>query len=212
MTNSDIYARTTRNRMEIADSLESLSPTQWDAETLCKGWTVRHMTAHFVQPMLIGFGRFFFMSIRYRGNTAATIDHFTRSLARRDPVELIALLRRHANDRVSPPRVGPIGPFAETCIHLRDITRPLGLEVDARHEDWLTVLTHLTSRRPAPALMTAGRIDGLHLVATDADWQFGDGCEIRGTLEALTMAITGRPSAIKDLVGPGAATLRTRIS
>lgn len=212
MSDSAICARTTRNRLEIAEFLETLSPAQWSVETLSKGWTVRHMAAHFVQPMLIGFGRFFLASIRLRGNTAATIDRFTRSIARREPSDLIALLRRHANDCINPPRVGPIGPFAETCIHLRDIARPLGLDVDARQEDWLTLLTYLTAGRVAPALMPAGRIHGLHFVATDADWQRGDGPEVRGTLEALNMAITGRHAAIEDLDGRGVGTLRARIA
>ncbi len=209
--NDDIYARTTRNRLEIADFLESLPPGQWTAETLCKGWTVRHMAGHFVQPMLISFGRFFLTSIRYRGNTAATANHFARTLANRAPTDLISLLRQHALDRLDPPRVGPIGPFAETCIHLRDIARPLNLEADARQEDWLTLLRYLTGDRVAPALLPAGRLDGLRLVATDADWQHGNGAAINGTMEALTMAITGRQAALHDLEGPGVETLRDRI-
>jgi len=114
MNTEEIYARTTRNRLEIADLLESLHPEQWRAPTLCEGWTVRHMAAHFVQPMLVGFGRFFAVSVRYRGDTAATVDHFTRRLARREPSDLVALLRRHAPDGVNPPRFGPMGSFAET--------------------------------------------------------------------------------------------------
>jgi uncharacterized protein (TIGR03083 family) len=168
MDHADLYARSTRNRLEIAAVLDGLSPAQWDANTLCDGWTVRHLAAHLLQPMLVGFGRFFLTSLRYRGDTAATVDAIARSIARREPTELVDLLRRHAADQINPPRVGPMGPFAETCIHLRDIARPLALDADARHD------------------------------------------EVRGTLEALAMAITGRRAALDDLRGPGIATLRAR--
>lgn len=211
MGDRDIYARTTRNRLEIAEFLESLSPVQWGAETLCQGWTVQHMAAHLVQPMLIGFGQFFLTAMRYRGNTAATVDHFTRSIAYREPANLVALLRRHAAEHLNPPRVGPFGPFADTCIHLRDIARPLNLDADARHEDWLDLLAYLTSGRAAAGLIAAHRIEGIRLTATDADFHRGSGAEVTGTLEALTMAITGRQSAVADLNGPGAAVLRARL-
>ena len=211
MNTDELYARTTRNRLEVADLLDTLHPEQWDAPTLCEGWTVRHLTAHLLQPMLVGFGRFFLVALRHRGDTAATVDRVTRTIARREPPELLALLRSHASDRVDPPRVGPMGPFAETCIHLRDIARPLGLAADARQEDWLELLRYLTSPRPATSLLTPERIAGLTLVATDAPWQHGSGPRVTGSVEALTMAVTGRTAALADLDGPGVDILRARL-
>lgn len=210
MSHAEIYARTTRNRLEFAALLDDLSPAQWGSTTLCEGWTVRNVAAHLVQPVLVGFGRFFLTALRYRGDTAATVDAIARSIARREPAELVDLLRQHATDQVNPPRVGPMGPFAETCIHLRDISRPLNLDADARHDDWHDLLNYLTSGRAAPALIDPERIAGISLHATDADWHRGRGPEVQGTLEALAMAITGRQAAINDLDGPGLATLRAR--
>jgi mycothiol maleylpyruvate isomerase-like protein len=158
-----VYARTTRNRLEIADVLDSLDPEHWQAPTLCEGWTVRHVAAHLIQPILIGFGRFFLVAVRHRGNTPATVDHFARAIARREPSELLDLL------------------------------------------------TYLTSPDPAPSLATPQRIAGLMLVATDAEWRQGSGPRVAGSLEALTMAITGRQAALDDLDGPGVATLRARL-
>ncbi|WP_328471256.1 maleylpyruvate isomerase family mycothiol-dependent enzyme [Actinoplanes sp. NBC_00393] len=202
-----IYELTTANRLMIADFLESLDDDQWATETLCEGWTVHHMAAHFVQPMLVGFGRFFLAALRYRGDTDRTVDHFTRKLARRPRDELVTLLREHAADHVDPPRVGPMGPFAETCLHLRDIARPLGLAADVPAEHWRILLDYLTSPRVAPALVAPGRLDGLRLTATDADWSSGAGAEVAGPIEAIGMAITGRAVAVKDLHGPGAGRL-----
>ncbi|GAA1609096.1 maleylpyruvate isomerase family mycothiol-dependent enzyme [Actinoplanes couchii] len=210
--NPGIHAMTSANRLMIADFLESLDATAWTVPTLSAGWTVQHMAAHFVQPMLVGFGRFLLVSVRYRGDTDRTVDHFTRRLARRPRPELISLLRAHAGDRLDPPRVGPMGPFAETCVHLRDIARPLGLDADVPREHWRILLGYLTAPGAAPALTPPGRLAGLRLTATDLDWSAGEGAPVSGPVEALGMAATGRPAALSDLSGPGVEMLRTRIT
>ncbi|WP_148572892.1 maleylpyruvate isomerase family mycothiol-dependent enzyme [Nocardioides caldifontis] len=208
MEREEVFTRTARNRRLLADVLEGLGPEQWAAPTLCEGWTVRHLAGHLLQPAFVGFGRFFVTSLRFRGDTAATVDHLARRLAEREPAELVALLRRHADDRVDPPRVGPMGPFADSCIHLRDLARPLGLAADVPRDDWRELLGHLTSGRAAPALVDPRRTDGITLRATDADWRHGEGPEVAGTLEALAMALTGRASVLPELQGPGVAALR----
>jgi uncharacterized protein (TIGR03083 family) len=210
-TDAEIYDRTTGNRRLIADFLETLDDTQWQAETLCAGWTVRHLAAHLVQPILVGFGRFLVVALRYRGDTDRTVDHFTRRLARKPRNELIGLLRDHAADRVNPPRVGPLGPFADTCVHLRDIARPLGLAADVPVEDWRILLDYLASPAVVPALVPPGRLEGLELVATDTDWRRGSGELVTGTAEALGMAACGRAAAIDDLRGPGRDILLGRL-
>ncbi|WP_153395670.1 maleylpyruvate isomerase family mycothiol-dependent enzyme [Ornithinicoccus halotolerans] len=211
MSTERIHAWTEQNRLLAADVLDGLRPDQWAAGTLCAGWTVRHLAAHLVQPMLVGFGRFFVTALRYRGDTDATVDHLTRLLARHRPAELVALLRQHAADRLNPPRVGPIGPFSDTCLHLRDIARPLGLDADVPPEHWVAVLDYLSSPRVVPALVPRGRLAGIALRATDADWRHGTGAEASGPLEALAMAATGRGAALDDLSGPGAKLLRRRL-
>ena len=208
----DIHRLTSENRLMIADFLDGLDETAWQAATLCEGWTVHHMAAHFVQPMLVGFGRFFLAALRYRGDTDRTVDHFTRRIARRPRTELVALLRAHAADRLDPPRVGPMGPFAETCVHLRDIARPLGLPADVPTEQWRILLDYLLSPAAAPALATPGRLAGLRLSATDLEWSAGDGALVTGPAEALGMAATGRSAALPDLSGPGASLLAARLT
>ena len=112
---------------------------------------------------------------------------------------------------MDPPRVGPIGPFAETCIHLRDIARPLGLAATAPREDWLELLDHLTSPTPVPTLTDPQRTAGLTLVATDAEWRHGSGPLVTGSAEALAMAVTGRAPALADLEGPGVDRFRAQL-
>jgi len=58
---------------------------------------------------------------------------------------------------------------------------------------------------------TKKRIDGLRLVATDADWSHGDGAEVTGPRLPLLLAMTGRTAAVDALSGAGVATLRSRM-
>jgi uncharacterized protein (TIGR03083 family) len=203
IASTDVFRLTTENRLMVADFLDSLDERQWAAPTLCPGWTVHHMAAHFVQPMLISFGRFAVTALRYRGDTDKTVDHFTRRLARKGRAELVALLRAHATDRSDPPRVGPMGPFAETCLHLRDIARPLSLDADVPGEHWRILLDYLTSPAVAAALVPAGRLAGFRFAATDIPFTGGSGLLVSGPAEALGMAVTGRRAALADLHGPG---------
>ena len=207
-----IFAATARNRRSIADMLERLTPVQWATDSLCEGWTVQHVAAHLLQHVFVGFGQFVLLSLRYRGNTDAVVNHVAARLAKHDRTEIVRLLREHADDRVNPPRVGPWGPFADTCVHLRDIARPLGLANDVPTEDWVALLGYLTSPSAARSLAPPERVEHLSLQPTDADGHFGHGLVISGRAEALVMAVTGRAAALADLSGPGVDLLRERIA
>jgi len=104
-----------------------------------------------------------------------------------------------------------MGPFAETCIHLRDIARPLDLDVDVPTAHWPLLLDYLVGPRPAHTLNRPGCAADLHLAATDVDWAHGAGPHVAGPAEALAMALTGRPAALTDLTGPGANILKQRL-
>jgi uncharacterized protein (TIGR03083 family) len=210
-SDQDVYRYTSDNRRLIADFLDTLDDGQWNAATLCAGWTVRLVAAHLLQPMNVGFGRFFLTALRYRGDTDRTIDHLARRLAETPRRETTDQLRRRAPDRVSPTRVGPMGPFAETCIHLRDIARPLDLDVDVPPAHWHLLLDYLVGPRAARTLIQPGRADNLRLTATDVDWTHGSGPLVTGSAEALAMVLTGRLAVLADLTGPGTTILKQRL-
>ena len=108
--------------------------------------------------------------------------------------------------------MGPWGPFADTCIHLRDIARPLDLATDAPREDWAALLEYFVSGDAASALVPAGRTDGLAFAATDVSFQHGTGRLVTGPAEAIALTLCGRIAASADLTGPGTALLRSRIA
>jgi hypothetical protein len=51
---------------------------------------------------------------------------------------------------------------------------------------------------------------GGRLVADDVTWTAGAGPEVRGSISALLLVLTGRPVALAQLSGPGLEVLRTR--
>ncbi len=51
------------------------------------------------------------------------------------------------------------------------------------------------------------KLTGFRLAATDHSWQAGQGLAVEGPIAALLLLITGRPAALRQLSGPGAAAL-----
>lgn len=91
----------------------------------------------------------------------------------------------------------------ECVIHQLDIRRSIELRRDTPAD---SVRVALTFARSSPVIRT---IRGVRWVATDIAWAAGRGLEVRGSAEALLLAMTGRVSAVADeLDGAGVALLR----
>ena len=210
----EIFRVAEGNRRLAADMFASLTPEQWTTPSLCGGWTVREVAAHMLAPLETEFSwpRMLRTVLRYRGDLDRYVDDQTREWSQLPTDEIVARLRRLAGRRMDVPFVGPFGPMTDTCIHLRDAARPLGLDVNPPPASWRPAMDFLVSKRGARAFFPQQRIAGLRLVATDQDWSWGEGDEVRGPSEAVTLAVTGRTVALPDLEGPGVDTLRRRIT
>lgn len=210
----DLYAVATANRLLAADMFAGLSDAQWRTPSLCAGWTVREVAAHLVPPAG-GFTirRLAWQVIRFRGDLDRMVDETTRQEARRPVGDLVADLRNRASMRLSPPVVGAAGPMTDTAVHLRDAARPLGLgEVNPEPAAWRPVLDFLVSKAATRGFLPSGRLVGLRLTTIDQAWSWGeDGAEVRGTSEAVALAVAGRDVVLPELDGPGVATLAKRL-
>src|SRR6478609_2060252 len=158
----DVVARTAVNRRLIADFFDGLDDDQLDARSLCAAWSVREVLGHLVMPLTTGLGSFVGHVIRAKGSVNRASELAATGLAERPVAELTGLLREHAEMKV--PR--PMGQLADTCIHLRDCARPLGLEDGADLSDWRSVLDWLPSRQ-ATGFVPRRMLAGLALRATD---------------------------------------------
>ena len=212
MDNDDIFGRTAANRRRAADMLAGLTPEQWSTPSLCAGWTVRELAGHLIMPMKTSIPGFLLTLVRARGSADRAVDMVSRKLAERAPEEIIRTLRDEADSGVRPPGVGALGPLADSCIHLRDAARPLGLAATAPPDDWRIVLDFLASPTARLGFVPVGRLAGLRLHATDLDWRSGDGADVAGPGEALALAMAGRPVALAELDGDGVSVLQERLA
>jgi uncharacterized protein (TIGR03083 family) len=191
--------------VEFADLLEGLTPQQWGMPSLCHGWSVRDVVTHTVAYLGQSRKLLLINMIRARGDVDRINADQLREQASRSPARLVELMRQGAEPSGAAAlyrgRVGLI----ECLIHQQDIRRPLE-QPRAIPDERLRV--SLDYARVSPVIGGARRTRGVRLVATDMDWSAGHGPEVRGSGEALLLAMTGRAELLDELDGEGVTQLR----
>ncbi len=119
-------------REDFAAFLETLSPQQWEAPTLCERWNVRQVAAHAISFDELRGGalvrRFLKGWLRVDRINQVGVDDY----AGHTPAELIALIRTHAEPHGMTAGFGGRVALTDNMIHQQDIRRPLGLPRDDR--------------------------------------------------------------------------------
>ena len=193
-------------RSDLAAFLPTLTPDEWDATSLCDKWTVKDVVAHVVsyeELNFIGLVKRFAKGWVVRANEVGVKEFSSMS-----PDDLMNFLRRHLRPQGLTAGFAGMIALVDGTVHHQDIRRALG------HPRTVPVdrLERILPLVPGNPRLGAGRrIRGLRLQATDVDWQHGSGPEVKGTGEALLMAMTGRQVALKELTGPGQATMAQRM-
>ncbi|MER7464719.1 maleylpyruvate isomerase family mycothiol-dependent enzyme [Streptomyces sp. NPDC097981] len=187
---TDIAAATAAERRELADVLDTLTPGQWDAPSLCAGWRVREVAAHMSMGFRYSVPRFATEFAKARGS----LHRMTDRAARRDaaaftPRELAALLRENAGHPWKPPAGGPTASLAHDVVHGLDITVALG-HPRRVPEDRLRLL--LSAVTPRGLRFFGVDLTGIRLCADDLDWSHGDGTPVHGSAQDLLLVLFGR--------------------
>lgn len=198
-------------RRTLAALLATLTPEQLRTPSLCGSWTVQETFGHLCVPLTVSLPGFAVEMAKARGRFDVANDRLARKAAQRGPKKLAALLRDRADSRFTPPGSDWLAPLSDVMIHGQDIRRPLGLRADFAPERLVTVLDFLQTPMAQRGFVRSGRLDGLRFEATDLDWAHGEGALVRGTAEALMVAVGGRPAAVADLTGDGVEVLRGRL-
>lgn len=196
----------TAERTDLADLLETLTPRQWEAPSLCQGWRVRDVVAHVMSFDGVSLHGMFRRAIR--GRILHTNQAGVDELASLTTEQLLHSLRAGLRPQGLATILGGRLALLDVTIHHQDIRRPLGMprQIPAERLRWVLGACLYSPELPAWHLAR-----GLRLTATDLDWTHGSGPEVTGPAEAVLMAITGRPSVIGELAGPGQPVLNARL-
>jgi uncharacterized protein (TIGR03083 family) len=212
---SDRWAVIRDERSALIELLETLDPEEWATPSLCEGWTVRDVASHLAWAPAASatevLGDLLRARLRpNRLNADSAVRHAGRGTA-----AILDQLRENLARDAKPIGVSQDAVLVDAVVHPLDIRRPLG-RPRAISRDAFAPAAAFCARTRWPASMMIGgnvrrRIHGLHLVADDLDWAWGDGPEVHGSGEALLLMLTGRPVGTGELSGPGAATLARRL-
>jgi uncharacterized protein (TIGR03083 family) len=190
-------AELTRSEQQyFAHMLRSLDESDWVSPSLCEGWSVKDVVVHTAAH------------IHNRQTDKALIRHYTDG----PTTDLVSYFESAPHELPTSPR-RERRLFAEVqrgelMVHQQDVRRALGISRDIPFDQVSAVLSF--GLQPIGSLGLAfgrERVGRLRLVATDGNWSWGSGREVRGRAEALLMATAGRESAIEELDGPGVALL-----
>lgn len=195
-------------RADLLALLRQLTPSQWDARSLCTRWRVRDVATHIISYDELS--KLETVTTFLRGGLHAgkvnevALDRY-RGL---DPDGILELVARNQRPRGLPSGFGGGIALADGTIHHQDIRRALGMARSIPKNRLVPVLDFSLG---APTLPSKTNRRGLGLVATDLDWASGEGPEVTGTGEALLMAVAGRGQALEELSGEGLPALRERV-
>lgn len=196
------------HRLALCDQLDGLTDEQWDSASLCGGWRVRDVVGHLVSLQVVPTWRFVVGAFGMKGFDRRA-DRFAREFGARSPGSLVDQYRTLVEAKRGAPFVGLVAPLADVLTHSVDIQRPLGLPGLHADDAASAVLTRLAAG--LPGFTSKKTAKGLRLEATDLDWRFGEGPEVRGSVGDLLLALNGRAAGFDALAGDGAATLRNRL-
>ena len=199
-------------RGELADVCDALTAEQWDAPSLCEKWRVRDVVGHLVGGANLGTGQAMVTLVKYGFRLGTMLEKTAIEAGSAPTSELASEMRGAVGARRKPPGVKPEGVLTDTVIHQQDIRRALGMSRTIAPEHVRVALDE-TAGTSNGLLPGKKRVAGLHLHATDMEWDIGEATalDVTGTGEALLMAMAGRAVALADLSGSGVETLRARL-
>jgi uncharacterized protein (TIGR03083 family) len=176
--------------LALAEVLTSAPDPDWDKTSLCEGWRVREVVAHLTMPARYD-QEAFMEELRARD---FDFGRLSDEIAARDgqlPTEvLIENLRDETLHLWVPPGGGYHGALNHVVIHGLDVTVPLGQIRRPADDAMRVVLDDLTRGEVHAHFGTS--IRGRRLEATDLDWAYGSGDNLRATAADLALVLCGR--------------------
>jgi uncharacterized protein (TIGR03083 family) len=205
----DTWTSLKNGREAFADYLSTLEPDDWARPSLCAAWTVKDVAAHMLVIPTKSKGAIFRNFLGSGFNLDKMNAKFVREIAASmSTADIVAATRASAGSHGRPPGLPLPGVFNELVVHSQDVAAAVGKPFTLPTADYVASLEHL--KNTEPVFKSKGRVAGLRLRATDADWSNGDGPLVEGPIVQLVLAVAGRPSAVAHLTGNGVAAFRSR--
>ncbi|WP_395728546.1 maleylpyruvate isomerase family mycothiol-dependent enzyme [Nakamurella sp.] len=207
MNRDEVWMAIDDQRRLLVALLEDLSEREWREPSLCAGWTVREAAAH-VARQNTGWSELprAVPDLIRSGGMAGAIDAAARRHARLPTGTIVAEIR----DRIGVWRPLPTLTYRQSAIdylvHAQDIALPLGRDIPMP-ADAAAVAADAVWRNGA-MFHARRRFTGFRFVATDVAWAVGEGSDVTGPIAALLLVLTGRPTGLANLTGPGLPKLR----
>ncbi|MEO7848895.1 MAG: maleylpyruvate isomerase family mycothiol-dependent enzyme [Arachnia sp.] len=198
---SDIWPAVHLERRTLVRDLSSLTPSDWGTPSLCPGWDIHDVVAHIVdtaKTTRLGFVRRM-LAVRFdfdRDNAEGVARERAAS-----PQDTLAALEEVLTRSTTPP--APLATrLVEMFVHGEDIRRPLGI---SRTYPPALVAEALAYQVATGTNMGGGKelARGWRLVASDTEFVYGTGPEVRGEAISLLLAVSGRPVGPDELTGAG---------
>lgn len=208
----ELFSEIADEREKLADTLDGLTASQWQVQSLCDEWTVHDVAAHLLMPLVTSTPRVVAVMVRHRMNWDKANVSLTARVASRSNAEIISGLREQSGSHFTPPGLDAQAPLTDVIVHGQDIRRPLGIVRAIPEDRQLVILEYLTGAQASRGFVPKDRVANLKLKANDLDWTFGQGDLVEGPAEALMMALAGRDVACADLSGDGANLLAERLA
>lgn len=190
---------------DISAFLATLDDDQFDTPSLCDGWRVRDVISHMIVGYTTPLPTMVTKVARYRFKMPeASKKESIAYGSSHSPDEIRREYQRIHRDNVRKgisKFIKPMEGEVDHVIHHQDIRRPLGMPRQVPEARLTAALDGAV--RISGFIGSKKRAAGVRLVATDIDWSSGDGPEVRGTGEALLLAMGGRKVVLPELDGEG---------
>lgn len=195
-------------RRRLADLFDGLREDEWNAPSLCAGWSVREVVAHMSMGFRLSLPATLAELVRARGSLHRMTDRVARrDAAAHSTAELGGFLRDNADHPWTPPVGGLTSALGHDVVHGLDVTTALGLDRRVP-EDRLSVL--LDAVGPGGLRFFGVDLTGVRLCAEDADWSYGTGTPVYGAAQDLLLVTFGRRLPPGRLAGDAAGRFTRR--
>jgi uncharacterized protein (TIGR03083 family) len=204
---TDVWIDVHDERESLLALLETLTPVEWNTQSLCAEWRVRDVVGHLVSETTLSIPTLVTGTVR----SGFRINKFIATDARRNggltDSELVDAFRTAVPTRTHLPGLSSMSMLEGIVIHSLDIRHPLRRDNQIPESRMLLVASDLLSSR---YFVGHKLFADLRVTATDADWSSGEGKEVNGPIEGFVLAMSGRVAGLDELQGEGMVSVRQR--